>query len=143
MWLDRFCYQGSMEASVLWWKTWHSFKCYYSLLLPLKLLELFVRFISSVQFSLSVVSNSLQPQELQHIRPPFPSPTPRVHSNSCPLSQWCHPTISSSVIPFSRLQYLPASGSFQMSQLFISGGQRIGVSASASVLPGIFRTNFL
>ena len=96
MWLDRFCYQGSMEASVLWWKTWHSFKCYYSLLLPLKLLELFVRFISSVQFSLSVVSNSLQPQELQHIRPPFPSPTPRVHSNSCPLSQWCHPAISSS-----------------------------------------------
>ena len=89
----------------------------------------------SVQFSLSVMSNSLQPYGLKHIRPPCPSPTPRVYSNSCPLSRWCHPTISSFVIPFSsRLQSFPASGSFQMSQFFASGGQSIGVSASASVL---------
>ena len=91
---------------------------------------------SSVQFSHSVVSNSLQPHELQHARPPRPSPTPGIHPNSCPSSQWCHPTISSSVILFSScLQSFPASGSFSMSQLFASGGQRIGVSASASALP--------
>ena len=91
---------------------------------------------TSVQFSRSVMSNSLRPHGLQHTRPPCPSPTPRVYSNSCPLSQWCHPTISSSVVPFSScLQSFPASGSFQMSQLFASGGQSIGVSASASVLP--------
>ena len=91
---------------------------------------------SSVQFSHSVVSNSLRPHESQRARPPCPSPTPRAHSNSCPSSQWCHPTISSSVIPFSsRLQSFPASGSFPVSQLFTSGGQSIGVSASASVLP--------
>ena len=90
----------------------------------------------SVQFSHSVVSDSLWPHGLQHSRPLYPSPTPRVHSNSYPLSQWCHPTISSSVIPFSsQLQSFPASGSFQMSQLFASGGQSIGVSASTSVLP--------
>ena len=89
---------------------------------------------SSVQFSSSVVSNSLWPHGLQHARPPCPSPTPRAYSNACPLSWWCHPTISSSVIPFSsHLQSFPASGSFQMSQFFTSGGQRIGVSASASV----------
>ena len=90
----------------------------------------------SVQFSGSVVYNSLRPHWLQHARPPCPSPTPGVYSNSCPLIQWCHPTISFSVIPFSScLQSFPASGSFQMSQFFTSGGQRIGVSASASVLP--------
>ena len=90
----------------------------------------------SVQFSGSVMSNSLQPHESQHARPPCPSPTPRVHSNSCPSSQWCHPAISSSLIPFSSWsQLLPASGSFPMSQLFAWGGQSIGVSASASVLP--------
>ena len=90
----------------------------------------------SVQFSCSVVSNSLRSHRLQHTRPPCPSPTPGVYSNSCPLSRWCHPTISSSVIPFSScLQSFPASGSFQMSQIFTSGGQSIGVSASASVLP--------
>ena len=90
----------------------------------------------SVQFSYSVVSDSLWPHELQHTRPPCPSPTPRVYSNSCPLSRWCHPTISSSVVPFSSCpQSFPVSGSFQMSQLFTSGGQSIGVSASASVLP--------
>ena len=91
---------------------------------------------SSVQFSCSVVSDSLQPLELQHTRPPCPSPTPRVHQNSCASSWWCHPAISSSVIPFSSCpQPLPASKSFPMSQLFAWGGQRIGVSASASVLP--------
>ena len=82
------------------------------------------------------MSDSLWPHESQHTRPPFPSPIPRVYSNSCPLSRWCHPTISSSVIPFSSCpQSFPASGSFQMSQLFTSGGQSIGVSASTSVLP--------
>ena len=91
---------------------------------------------SSVQFSHSVMSNSLQPHGLQHTRPPCPSPTPGVYQKSCPLSRWCHPTISSSVIPFSSWpQSFPASGSFQMSHLFTSGGQSIGVSASASVLP--------
>jgi len=88
-----------------------------------------------IQFS-SVVSDSLWPHELQHTRPPCPSPTPRVHPNSCPLSQWCHPTISSSIILFSSCpQSFPALWSFQMSQLFASGGQSIGVSASTSVLP--------
>ena len=90
----------------------------------------------SVQFSRSVLSDSLRPQESQHARPPYPSPTPGVHSNSCPLSQWCHPTISSSAVPFSsHIQSYTGSGSFQMSQLFASDGQRIGVSASTSVLP--------
>ena len=90
----------------------------------------------SVQFSRSVVSNSLRPHEPKHARPPCPSPTPGVHPNSCPSSQWCHPTISSSVIPFSSCpQSFPASGSFQMSQLFASGGKSIGASASTSVLP--------
>ena len=89
-----------------------------------------------VQFSRSVVSNSLRPHELQHARPPCPSPTAEVHPNPCPLSRWCHPTISSSVIPFSSCpQSFPALGSFQMSQLFASGGQSIGVAASKSVLP--------
>ena len=85
-----------------------------------------------VHFSRSVVSDSLRPHELQQARPPCPSPTPGVYSNSCPLSQWCHPTIPPSVITFSsRLQSFPASGSFQISQLFPSGGQSIRVSASA------------
>ena len=90
----------------------------------------------SVQFSRSVVSDSLWPDELQHARPPCPSPTPSVHSNPCWLSTWCHPTISSSVVPFSSYpQSFPASGSFQMSQIFASGSQSIGISASTSVLP--------
>ena len=89
----------------------------------------------SVQFSRSVVSDSLLPYEPQHARPPCPSPTPRVHPNPCPLCRRCHPTISSSVVPFSSCpQSFPASGSFPMSQLFTSGGQSIGVSASTSVL---------
>ena len=90
----------------------------------------------SVQFSRSVMSSSLRPHGLQCSRPPCPSPTPGVYSKSCPSSQWCHLTISFSVVPFSsHLQSFPASESFQMSQLFASGGQSIGVSASASVLP--------
>ena len=88
------------------------------------------------QFSRAVMSDSLRPHELQHARPPCPSPTPGVHPNPCSLSQWCHPTISSSVVPFSSCpQSFPASGSFQMSWLFASGGQSIGLSASTSVLP--------
>ena len=90
----------------------------------------------SVQFSRSVMSNSLRLHESQRARPPCPSPTPEVYSNSCPLSWWCHPAISSSVVPFSSFpQSLPASGSFPMSQLFTWGSQSIGVSASASILP--------
>ena len=92
--------------------------------------------ISSVQFSHSVVSDSLRPHELQHARAPCPSPTPRVHPNSCASSRWCHPAISSSVIPFSSCpQSLPASESFPMSQLFAWGGQSIGLSALPSILP--------
>ena len=91
---------------------------------------------SSVRFSHSVVSDSLKPHESQHARPLCPSPTPGVHSNTCPSSQWCHPAISSSVNPFSSCpQSLPASESLPMSQFFTRGGQSIGISASASVLP--------
>ena len=90
----------------------------------------------SVQFSCSVVFNSLWPHEPQHTRPSCPSPTPGVYPNPCPLSQWCHPTILSSVVPFSSCpQSFPTSGSFQMSQLFASGGQSTGVSVSTSVIP--------
>ena len=90
----------------------------------------------TLQFSLSVVSGSLWPHGLQSASLPCSSPTPEAYSNSCPLSRWCHPTISSSVVPFSScLQSFPASGSFQMSQFFTSGCQNIGVSALASVLP--------
>ena len=98
----------------------------------------FQKVLCSVQFSHSVMSSSLQPHGLQHTRLPCPSPTPRACSNSCPLSRWCHPTISSSVIPFSsRLQSFPASGSFQMSQFVASSGQSIAVSAvfSFSISP--------
>ena len=114
-----------------------------------KLDQCYYKGMEPVQFSCSVVSNSLRPHELQDARPPCPSPTPRVHPNPCPLSRWCHPTISSSVVPFSSCpQSFPASGSFQMSQLFTSGGQSSGVSASTSVLPmhpGLisFRTDWL
>ena len=99
----------------------------------------------SVQFSSSVVSNSLRPHGLQHARPPCPSPTPGVHPNPCPLSRWYHPTISSSVVPFSSCpQSFPASGSFQISQLFASGGQSIGsFSFSHQSLQWIFRTDLL
>ena len=108
----------------------------YNFLNPRNMLEIHKAPFSSVKFSLSVVSDSLQPHESQHSRPPCPSPTPRVYSNSCLSSQWCHPAISFSVIPFSSCpQSLPASGSFPMSQLFSWGGQSIGVSALALVLP--------
>ena len=94
----------------------------------------FLRRFSSVQ--LSVTSDPWRPHGVKHARPPCPSPSPGACPNSCPLSRWCHPTISSSVVPFSScLQSFPASGSFPMSQFFISGGQSIGISASASVLP--------
>ena len=94
------------------------------------------RLFSSVQFSRSVVSDSLRPHESQHARPPCPSPSPRVQSDSCPSSPWCHPAISSSVVPFSSCpQSLPASESFPMSQLFTWGGKSTGASALASFLP--------
>ena len=117
--MDIFAVQQFSSSKIIWNKShWHH-----------KLNKL-------VQFSCSVVSDSLRPHEPQHSRPPCLSPAPGVHPNSCPSSQWCHPTISSSVIPFSSCpQSFPASGSFQMSQFFASGGQSIGVSASASVLP--------
>ena len=109
---------------------WFSFDLRGQILLTLTLK------ITSVQFSRSVMSDYLWPHELQHARPPCPSPTPRVHPNSCPSSRWCHPAISTSVIPFSSCpQSLPASESFPMSQLFAWGGQSTGVSAWASVLP--------
>ena len=102
----------------------------------LSFFHLLIFLLHSVQFSHSVMSDSLWPHESQHARPPRPSPTPRVHSDSRPSSQWCHPAISSSVVPFSFCpQSLPASGSFQMSQLFAWSGQSTGVSALASFLP--------
>ena len=96
--------------------------------------QIYLKNIKS-QFTCPVMSDSLRPHGLQLARPPCPSPVSGVYSNSCPLSQWCHPTISSSVIPFSHLQSFPASGSFQMSQFLALGGQSIGVSASTSVVP--------
>ena len=112
-------------SQMSWGKAWESAFPY--ILLPQ---------FSSVQFSRSVVSDSLRPHGLQHARLPCPSPTPRACSNSCPLSQWCYPTISSSVVPFSScLQFFPSLGSFPMSQFFTSDGRSIGVSASASVFP--------
>ena len=114
---------------------------FYLVVFPRK--QQFKQCFSSVQFSLSVVSNSLQPRGLQHARPPCPSATPGACSNSCPSSQWCHRTVSSSVIPFSScLQSFPASGSFPRSQLFASDSQSIGVSAPASVLPMITQDIF-
>ena len=104
--------------------------------LPLSHQGSLMHLFSPVQFSHSVVSYSLWPHESQHARPPCPSPTPRVYPNPCPSSRWCHPAISSSVVPFSSCpQSLPASGPFPMSQLFPWGGQSTRVSASASVLP--------
>ena len=108
--------QNKMKGNCFWWE------------------NILIETYSSVQFSHSVVSDSLRPHGLQHM-PPCPSPTPGVHPNSCAVSRWCHPAMSSSVIPFSCLQSFPASGSFQMSQFFTLGGQIIGVSASASVFP--------
>ena len=128
LWDNRTAWTLLVEADVatsIWWNT---------VVLSCKA-EVAYSF-SSVQFSRSVVSDSLRPHELQHARPPCPSPTPGVHSHSRLSSEWCHPAISSSVVPFSsRPQSFPASGSFPMSQLFTWGGQSIGVSASTSVLP--------
>ena len=112
---------------------WKVKECWYDLNIIICLKVKIRLQFSSVQFSCSVVSDSLQPHESQHARPPCPSPTPGVQSNSCLSSQWCHPSISSSVVPFSSCpQSLPASGSFPMSQLFAWGGQNIGVSASTT-----------
>ena len=124
------------SLSKKFWTKWHKLppNC---LLITVAIwpLYLIIQF-SSVQFSHSVVSDSLQPHEFQHARPPCPSPTPGVHSNSCPSSRWCHPAISSSVVHFpSCPQFLLASESFPMSQLFAWRGQSTGVSALASVLP--------
>ena len=100
--------------------------------------------VSSVQFSCTVMSDSLQPHESQHARPPCPSPTPRLHSDSCPSSQWCHPAISFSVVPFSSCpQSLPASESFPMSPFLTSGGQILDFQLQHQSLQWIFRTNFL
>ena len=131
----------------LWlWKSWTFFKRWFGLLdmtvssywrlVTLSSLFAWLNCPVVSQFSCPVVSDSLRPHKPQHARPPCPSPTARVHPNPCPLSWWCSPTISSSVIPFSScLQSFPASGAFQTSQLFASGGQNIRVSASTSVLP--------
>ena len=121
--------QGSPSLCFVSWNKWVT--CFHWTKWPKGM-----RLAQVSQFSRSDVSNSLWPHELQHTRLPCPSPTPRACSNSCPLNRWCHPTISSSVVPFSScFQSCPASGSFTMSQLFASGGQRIGVSASTLVLP--------
>ena len=122
---SRLCPQLSCASSRSWnWFYWNGH--FQSLVQPL----------TFIQFSSSVTSNSLRPHELWHARPLCPSPTPAFHPSPCPLSRWCHPTISASVVPFSSCPHsFPASGSFQMSQLFTSGGQSTGVSASTSVLP--------
>ena len=118
-------------VKLLWYYSSRLYHCIIKLSEPIECTT-----ASSVQFSRSVVSDSLRLYEPQHTRPPCPSPTPGIHPNTCPLSRWCHPAISSSVIPFSSCsQSLPASGSFQMSQLLAPGDQSIGVSALASVLP--------
>ena len=119
LFLPQMCWIMKLLPSFIWnSKHWPIFVCW------------------TIQFSRSVVSDSLRPHEPQHARPPCPTPTPGVYPKSCPLSWWCHPTISSSVVPFSSCpQSFPTSGSFQMSQLSASGGQNIGVSASTSVLP--------
>ena len=126
------------ESSLFWTSdlTLQDFFFFFILLYHIILLFKHFSHITFNQFSCSVMSNSLWPHEPQQGRPPCPSPTPGVHPNPCPLSWWCHPTISSSVVPFSSCpQSFPASGSFPMSQLFASGGQSTGVSALASFLP--------
>ena len=112
---------------------WHITLCKFKVYNVL-IWHIYILHYNSVQFSHSVVFDSLQPHEPQHARPPCPSPTLGIRPNPCLLCQWCHPTISSSVVPFSSCPQSPASESFQMSQLFTSGGQNIGVSASTSVL---------
>ena len=133
------CYILSFVLKCHWHATLYEFHLY-NMILYLPILQMTPTIslvtISAVQFSCSVLSDFLQPHGLQHARLPCPSPTPGAYSNSCPSSWWWHPTISSSVVPFSScLQSCPASGSFPMSQFFASGGQSIRVSAPASVLP--------
>ena len=136
--LQYSCLENPMDRRA-WWAPVHGVTRVGHDLATKSPLNIYIYIVSSVRFSSVAQScQNLRPHGLQHTRPPCASPTPGVYSNSCPLSQWCHPTISSSVIPFSsRLQSFPASGSFQMSQFFASGGPSIGVSASAStwVLP--------
>ena len=135
-------FSGESVLHIRWPKYWSfsfnsTFSNEYSGLISVRIdwFDLLAIHFGSVQFSLSVVSDALWPRGLRHARPPCPSPTPGVYLNSCPLSRWCHPPISSSVVPFSSsFQSFPASGSFQMSQFFASVGQRIRVSASVSVL---------
>ena len=125
--VDLKCYHHLREKKIVnMWKEEDVNKPYYGDHLP---------YISSVQFSCSVVSDSLWPHESQHARPPHPSPTPGVHPNSCPSSRWCYPAISSSIVPFSSCPNPSQHQYFPMSQLFAWGSQSIGVSASASVLP--------
>ena len=139
MWSHRTLSSRLLDAAALWKyqdSPVISPICHRSWWFPLKDAISITSFQPLLLFSHSVMSNSLPPHGLQHGRLPCPSPTPRVCSNSCALSQWCHPIISSSVIPFSScLQSFPASGSFLLSQLFASGGQSTGVSDSTSVLP--------
>ena len=124
--------KGTQPANTLILAQWNSF--WISVLQHCRIINWY--YFKSVQFSRSVMSDSLRPHEPQHARPSCSSLTAGVYTNPCPLSQWCHPTISSFVVPFSSCpQSFPPSGSFQMSQLFASGGQSIGVSASTSVLP--------
>ena len=116
--------------------SWLSHVCVFCIIVIFRITSPFNNYFSSVQFICSAVSDSLQPHGLQHTRLPCPSPTPGAYSNSCPSRQWCHSTISSSIVPFSsRLQSFPALGSFPRRQFFASGGQSIGVSASTSVIP--------
>ena len=128
----KICYNWKANSNFLSWREWT-----YQRLITMDLSKLsYLPYFTIVQFSCSVVSDSLRPRESQHARPPSPSQTPGVYSNSCPSSRWCHPAILSSVVPFSSCpQSLPASGSFPMSQLFAWGGQSTGVSASASAPP--------
>ena len=144
-WLDLLAVQGTLKslrqhhsskASILLHSAFFIVQLSHPYMTTGKTIALTSDQFSSVQFSRSVMSDSLRPHESQHARPPCLSPTPRVHSNSCPSSQWCYAAISSSVIPFSSCpQSLPASESFPMSQLFAWGGQSTGVSALASFLP--------
>ena len=129
-WLSNFHFQITFLSQESEWENQGNVGTFQWFIINIKV------FTINYQFSCSVVSISLQPHELQHARPPCLSPTPGVHPNSCPSSWWCHPAISSSVVPFfSCPQSLPASESFPMNQLFTWGGQSIGVSASGSVLP--------
>ena len=134
-----FFFENHLYPLLIFLKLWEYLNVYWSFKFPLLWISVTCIVLCcslTLQFSRSVVSDSLRPHESQHTRPSCPSPTPGVYSNPCPLSRWCHPAISSSVVPFSSCsQSLPASGSFPVSQLFAWSDQTTGVSASASVLP--------